>query len=127
MVASELLTSEKRICRYASATAMSGEPRSLLMHALEANDVAAIEALVHDHPNLLNAPNGRPAVTAARNVATAERLLSMGADVGAVGKWWAPGFYTRKVVADVGRFLSRARRSSHCTCGGGPWVGRSSG
>jgi ankyrin repeat protein len=85
---------------------MSGEPRSLLMHALEANDVAAIEALVQDHPNLLNAPNGRPAVTAARDVATAERLLSLGADVGAVGKWWAPGFYTRKVAADVGRFLA---------------------
>jgi ankyrin repeat protein len=72
---------------------------------LESDDVAAIDALIHDHPNLLNAPNVRPAVTAARSIAMAERLLSLGADVEAASKWWAPGFYTRSVAAEAGRFL----------------------
>jgi ankyrin repeat protein len=84
---------------------VSDQPHTLLIRALEANDVAAIEALIHDHSGLLNAPNLRPAVTAARTIATAERLLGWGADTGAVGKWWAPGFYTRSVAAGVGRFL----------------------
>jgi hypothetical protein len=49
--------------------------------------------------------NERPALTRARSIAEAEHLLSEGADVTAVGQWWAPGFYTREVDAEVARFL----------------------
>jgi hypothetical protein len=35
---------------------MPDQPRSLLLRALESDDLAAIEALIHDHPDLLNAP-----------------------------------------------------------------------
>src|SRR5713101_6754662 len=89
-----------------AAITVPDQPRTLLMHALESDDIAAIDALLHDHPNLLNAPNVRPAVTTARSISTAARLLSLGADVEAAGKWWAPGFYTRSVAAEVGRFLA---------------------
>jgi ankyrin repeat protein len=75
------------------------------MRALESDDVVAVEALLRDQPGLLNAPKVRPAVTAARSVATAERLLSLGAHVEAVGEWWASGMYTRAVAQDVGRLL----------------------
>jgi ankyrin repeat protein len=88
-----------------AASTVPDQPRTLLIRALESDDVAAIDALIHDHPSLLNAPNVRPAVTAARSIATAERLLSLGADVEAVSKWWARGMYTRRVAADVGRLL----------------------
>src|SRR5260370_619183 len=84
---------------------MPDQPRALLIRALESDDVAAVDALVHDYPDLLNAPNGRPAVTAARSVATAERLLSLGADVEAVGQWWARGMYTREIAQEVARLL----------------------
>ena len=84
---------------------MSDQPRTLLIRALESDDVAAIDALVREHPSLLNAPNVRPAITAAKSVTTAERLLSLGADVEAVGRWWARGMYTRQVVQEVGRLL----------------------
>ncbi|PYT18907.1 MAG: hypothetical protein DMG59_02455 [Acidobacteria bacterium] len=98
---------------------MSDQPRTLLIRALESDDFAAIEALLDDHPGLLNAPNVRPAVTAARSIATAERLLSMGADVEAVSNWWAPGMYTRRVVAEVGRFLVEhgAKLTPHTAAG----------
>jgi len=79
--------------------------QALLFRAVETDDFAAIDALIHDDPALLNPVNGGPPVTAARSVATAERLLSMGADPEAAARWWAPGFYTRSVAADVGRFL----------------------
>jgi hypothetical protein len=49
--------------------------------------------------------NERPALTRARSIAETEQLLSEGADVTAVGRWWAPGFYTRDVDAEVARFL----------------------
>src|SRR6266478_6321510 len=94
-----MVTSEKL------PTTMSDQPRSLLIRALESDDVAAIDALVLKHPGLLNAPNVRPAITAAKSVTTAERLLSLGADVEAVGRWWARGMYTRQVVQEVGRLL----------------------
>ncbi|HEV3201326.1 MAG TPA: ankyrin repeat domain-containing protein [Bryobacteraceae bacterium] len=84
---------------------MPDQPRTLLLCALESDDLAAIEALIHDHPDVLNAANERPAVTLARSVATAKRLLSLGADVDAVGKWWAKGFYTDTVAPEVGRLL----------------------
>jgi hypothetical protein len=70
---------------------MPNQPRILLTRALESDDLAAIDALVREHPALLNAPNMVPAITAARNVATAERLLNLGADVEAAGKWGLPG------------------------------------
>ncbi len=88
---------------------MPDEPRTLLTRALEADDVDAIGVLIQDHPALLNPlnnpPNMRPPVTAARSVATAERLLSLGADVEAAGAWWAGGLHTRGVETEVGRFL----------------------
>ena len=84
---------------------MTEQPHTLLTRALETNDLTRIEALIREHPNVLNAPNRRPVVTAARSIGTAERLLSLGADIEAVGEWWAPGFYTHAVAADVGRFL----------------------
>src|ERR1043166_4652229 len=94
-----MVTSEKL------PTTMSDQPRNLLIRALESDDVAAIDALVRAHPGLLNAPKVRPAITAARSVATAERLLRLGADVEAVGTWWARGMYTRQVAQEVGRLL----------------------
>jgi ankyrin repeat protein len=80
-------------------------PRALLIQALEADDFTSAEALIHEHPELLNAPRERPAVTFARSVAMAELLLSRGASVEAVGQWWAPGFYTRSVDAGVAKLL----------------------
>src|SRR5258708_499574 len=68
---------------------MSEQPRTLLIRALQSDDVAAIDALI----------------TAAKSVTTAERLLSLGADVEAVGRWWARGMYTRQVLQEVGRLL----------------------
>jgi hypothetical protein len=84
---------------------MPDQPRNLLIRALKSDDLAAIDALIHDHPDLLNAPNERPAVTLARSVATAERLLSLGADVDAVGKWWALGMGTDSISPEVGSLL----------------------
>ncbi len=76
-----------------------------MIQALEADDFTSAEALIREHPELLNAPRERPAVTLARTVAMAELLLSRGADVEAVGQWWAPGFYTRSVDAGVATLL----------------------
>ena len=84
---------------------MPNEFHTLLIRAVEAGDIPAIAALAHDHPDVMNAPHLRPAITVARNRATAERLISLGSNLEAVAKWWAPGFDTRRVNADVGRFL----------------------
>ena len=84
---------------------MPDELRKNLIRAVESDDAAAIEAIIRDHPGLLNAPKARPAVTFARTPATAARLLHLGADVGAVSRWWAPGFYTRAVAPDVAQLL----------------------
>jgi hypothetical protein len=84
---------------------MPDQLRGDLIRALENDDVPVIEALIHDHPDLLNASKVRPAVTAARSLATAERLLGLGADLEAVSAWWARGMYTREVAPDVARFL----------------------
>jgi ankyrin repeat protein len=80
-------------------------PRQLLTRALNADDVATAESLLREHPDLLNAPKWRPPVTLARNTATAERLLNLGADPGVASEWWAPGFYTREIETDVARLL----------------------
>ncbi len=84
---------------------MPDQPRTLLIRALEADHVDTIDALIREHPSLLNTPNVRPAITAARSIATAERLLSLGADVEAAGAWWAGGLHTRSVETEVGRLL----------------------
>jgi ankyrin repeat protein len=47
----------------------------------------------------------RPPVTQAPDAAAAQRLLDAGADLESVGKWWAPGFYTRTVAQDVAHLL----------------------
>jgi ankyrin repeat protein len=98
---------------------MSDPLRSELIRALENDDTAVIEALMHDHPELLNTPKVRPAVTAARSVATAERLLGLGAHLEAVSAWWAPGMYTREVTPDVARFLVErgATLTAHAAAG----------
>jgi len=98
---------------------MPDQPRTLLLRALESDDLAAIDALIHDHPDLLDQPGKRPAVTLARSAAAAGRLLSLAADVGAVGKWWAKGFYTDTVVPEVARLLVErgARLTPHAAAG----------
>lgn len=80
-------------------------PRELLLRALEADDLASIEAVARAHPAVLNEPRCRPAAVLARSVAAAERLVRLGADLDLVSQWWAPGFSTREVRGDVGRFL----------------------
>jgi ankyrin repeat protein len=84
---------------------MPDQPRTLLLRALESDDLAAVEALIREHPDLLNAPNAQPTITLARSIGTAERLLSLGARIETVGKYWADGMHTRRVVPEVGRFL----------------------
>jgi ankyrin repeat protein len=84
---------------------MPDEPRTLLNRALEADDLKAIETLIRDHPELLNPAQERPPVTFARSVATAARLLELGADIHTAGQWWAGGIYTRGVAGDVAAFL----------------------
>ena len=98
---------------------MSDPTRTLLIRTLEADDLAAIDALIREHPDLLNAPQARPVVTLARSTAMAERLLSLGADLEAAAKWWAGGIYTRTVAADVGRLLAErgARLTPHAAAG----------
>ena len=85
-------------------------PRTLLIRALEADDVVSIEALIRDHSELLNALNVRPAVTAARTVATAERLLSLGAEsmvreaVGALPRVNRCMFHSTRASRSAGTF-----------------------
>src|SRR5581483_5439926 len=79
-------------------------PNHLLARALESDNISAIETLVRDHPGILNAC-GRPAVTRARTLPTAERLLALGADLEVVSKWWKPGFGTREVPTSIARLL----------------------
>src|SRR5438552_1710288 len=85
--------------------AMANESRALLNRALTADDINAIEELIRGNPSLLDDAKQRPALTLARSVTTAERLLKLGASIDAAGRWWAPGFYTRTVSADVARYL----------------------
>jgi len=84
---------------------MPDQPRALLIRALESDDLAAIDAILHDNPDLLNAPNRRPALALARSAATAEWLLARGADVDAVSKWWASGLGADCVAPEVARLL----------------------
>ena len=62
------------------------DAKNLLRHAIESDDVSAAEATIRAHPELLNRPDSCPAVTLARTVAMAERLLALGSDIEAVSK-----------------------------------------
>src|SRR5436190_13358386 len=100
---------------------MPDNDRNFLCRAIESDDVSAVEAGVFAHPELLNAVGTRPPVTFARSVVMAERLLSLGADVEAAGKWWASGMGTRKVEPSVAKFLAKrgANLTAHAAAGFG--------
>ena len=99
---------------------MSDEIKKRLRHALESNDVPAVEAAIRAHPELLTTPqDSRPAVTLARTVDMAKLLLALGADIEAVSKWWGPGFGLRRVDQAVATFLVErgARLTVHAAAG----------
>jgi ankyrin repeat protein len=98
---------------------MSNDARNLLRHALESDDVSAVEAAIRAHPELLSSPDSRPAVTLARTVDMAERLMALGGDTEAVSKWWGPGLGLRRVDQAVARFLVErgARLTAHAAAG----------
>src|SRR5262249_37966131 len=79
--------------------------RTLLNRALEADDLSSIGPLLREHPDLANNDKNRPSLTLARSAAAAQELLKSGADLDAVTKWWAPGFYTQTVAKDVALLL----------------------
>jgi ankyrin repeat protein len=79
--------------------------QQLLRRAIESDDVDSVATLLRSNPQLLNPASARPPLAAAKSVRMAERLLSLGADVKAVGQWWAPGFQTRDVDSKVANFL----------------------
>ena len=89
------------------------------MRALECDDLAAIDALLREQPGLAKSGGERPAVTRARSAASAQLLLEHGADVAAVGRWWAGGIGARDVVTEVGRLLAErgAVLSAHAAAG----------
>ncbi|MBN9657762.1 MAG: ankyrin repeat domain-containing protein [Acidobacteria bacterium] len=98
---------------------MPESPRHQLDRALAADDLPRVEALVQAHPELLNAARCRPLLLAARSVSTARRLLSLGAEVEAVSKWWSGGMGTVQADPAVGRFLvdQGARLTVHAAAG----------
>jgi ankyrin repeat protein len=98
---------------------MPESPRHQLDRALAADDLPHIEALVQAHPELLNAAHCKPILLAARSVSTARRLLSLGAGLEAVSKWWAGGMGTVQADPAVGRFLvdQGARLTVHAAAG----------
>jgi ankyrin repeat protein len=104
---------------------MPAQPRNLLIRAVESGDIAAIDALTRAHPHLMNAPNTRPPLLAARSVAIAEHLLSRGANIESVSRHWAGGMDTRSVAETVGKFLVErgASLTPHVAAGLG-WVDR---
>jgi len=57
--------------------AVSDQPRDQLLRAVKSDDLAAIDALIEAHPDLLEA----------------------------VSKWWASGIYTRTVAREAGQLL----------------------
>ncbi len=84
---------------------MSQPARKLFIAAIETGDGARVDEMVRANPELLNAKDVRPAVTFARDVGMAERLLKLGADAKAAGAWWAAGFGSRQVAPEVARLL----------------------
>lgn len=79
--------------------------KEALRRAIEANDVAAAETALREHPELLNPPNGQPAAVMARTVDMAKRILEWGGDVAVAGRWWGPGIWLRQVDGEVAKFL----------------------
>ena len=79
--------------------------RTELRRAIEADDLPGAERIAVGQPDLLNCANGQPLVTRARSVAMAERLLALGAEIGAVSKWWGGGLGVRTVDPIVADFL----------------------
>jgi ankyrin repeat protein len=98
---------------------MSNDPENLLRHAIESCDVAGVEAAIRAHPEILNGPDSRPAVTFARRVDMAQRVLALGADLDTVGKWWGRGMGLHQVDQPVARFLVErgARLTAHAAAG----------
>ncbi len=84
---------------------LMSDNRSELRRAIEADDLPGAEKIAVRHPDLLNCTSGQPLVTRARSVAMAERLLSVGAEIGAVSKWWGGGIGVRAVDPTVAEFL----------------------
>ncbi|MGJ5813399.1 ankyrin repeat domain-containing protein [Paludibaculum fermentans] len=98
---------------------MPESPLHQLERALSADDLPKVEALLAAHPGLLNAPRRCPVLLAARSVATAERLLSLGAQLEPVSQWWAGGMGTLRTDSSVGRLLVErgARLTVHAAAG----------
>jgi ankyrin repeat protein len=98
---------------------MSDDAKNLLRNAIELDDVSAVEAAIRAHPQLLNTPDSRPAVTLARTVDMAKRLLALGGDTEAVSKWWGRGMGLRRVDQAVATFLVEhgARLTVHAAAG----------
>jgi ankyrin repeat protein len=98
---------------------MPDDVSMLLRRALESDNLPSVEAIVREHPEVLNSTTARPPLSAARSLSMAERLMSLGADVKVVGQWWAQGFETRKVDTNVAKFLVEqgARLTAHAASG----------
>src|SRR5260221_2353096 len=98
---------------------MADDAKNLLRHALELDDVSAAEAVIRAQPQLLNSTDSRPALTLARTVHMAERLLALGGDLDAVTKWWGRGIGLRGVERAVAIFLLErgARLTVHAAAG----------
>jgi ankyrin repeat protein len=98
---------------------MADDAKNLLRHALELDDLSAAEAAIRAHPELLNSPDSRPAVTLARTVAMAERLLALGGNIEDVSKWWGRGMGLRCVDPAMAAFLVErgARLTAHAAAG----------
>jgi hypothetical protein len=79
--------------------------RTELRRAIEADDLPGAEKIAVRQPDLLNCASGQPLITRAQSVAMAERLLALGAEIGAVSKWWAGGIGVRTVDPTVAGFL----------------------
>src|SRR5262245_7545355 len=83
---------------------------NLLDQAIAADDLARVDEILRgqsDVVGMLNAADcGRPRVLRARSLPMAARLVDAGADLDAVGRWWADGFNVNPLVdPTVGHFL----------------------
>jgi hypothetical protein len=98
---------------------MFNDAKNRLRRAFESNDVSEVEAAIREKPELLNGPDSRPAMTLARTVDMAERVLALGGDLEAVSKWWGGGVGLREVDQSVARFLVErgARLTVHAAAG----------
>ncbi len=81
------------------------DTRAELRRAIDADELPAAEKVAAREPNLLSCVQGQPILARARSVAMAELLLRLGADIGAVSRWWGDGIGVRNVVPIVARFF----------------------